>query len=612
MTADVQLKKVELLSPAKNYEYGKVAIDFGADAVYIGAGRFGARSAAGNSIEEIEKLIRYAHLFNCKVYVTVNTVLFDSELDDVKALINDIYNIGGDAIIIQDLGILEMDLPPIAIHASTQMHNINKEKIRFLQNVGIKRVILPRELSLDEIKDFRTDTSIEFEAFVHGALCVCYSGQCYMSLSLNGRSGNRGECTQPCRSQYNLYNAQNELLIANKHLLSLKDFNAGNYIGEMISAGITSLKIEGRLKDVSYVKNITAYYRQLIDKMENVTKTSSGSTMFSFHPNPGKTFNRGYTNYFVDGKRKKMASFTTQKSIGEKLGTVIQSVNNQVVIDTSAKISNGDGLCFLVKDGLSGFYVNNVEGKKIIANKSVTIPRGTEIYRNFDIAFENTLSNKDAAVRKIDIEMQIQCVDNQFITLTITDEDYNVVSMSVKNDFEVAKNAELANNILEMQLSKVGGSIFRIKELKNLLVTSYFIPISRINEMRRQALELLVEKRLERKMNDELNTFHVNSIPYFEKDIDYSHNVTNKSAENFYRRHGVRNVEYGLDVTKEFDNKYLMTTKYCLRHELGQCLKAGNCKRGFEQELYLENNGRKYALLFDCKRCVMHIKNRDK
>ncbi|MDD2279742.1 MAG: U32 family peptidase, partial [Bacteroidales bacterium] len=386
-------KKVELLSPVKNLEVGIAAINHGADAVYIGFKQFGARAAAGNSLVDIERLVKYAHLFNAKVYVTLNTILYDNELDEVQALINTLYLIGVDAIIIQDMGILEMDLPPIALHASTQAHNKSIEKIKFLEQVGISRVVLARELSIADIEQISAKSNIELEVFIHGALCVSYSGQCYLSHAITGRSANRGECAQPCRSTYDLVDEHGNIIAKNKHLISLKDLNQSQNIPALLEAGVTSLKIEGRLKDIDYVKNITAHYRKIIDSVlatdKNYKNASSGKVSLSFMPDPERTFNRGYSTYFANNRGKGLASLNTQKSIGKKLGKVTSSAEGWFEIDGNEVISNNDGLCYFSNDeNLIGVKVNNVVGKRIQLNGKEAISIGTTIFRNYDHRFK--------------------------------------------------------------------------------------------------------------------------------------------------------------------------------------------------------------------------------
>ena len=385
-------KKIELLAPAKNLEYGREAINHGADAVYIGAPAFGARSAATNTISDIESLVNYSHLFGSKVFATVNTILFDNELEDAVQMIRQLYNIGVDALIIQDVGLLECDLPPIELHASTQCHNATIERVKFMESVGFARAILARETSLEQMREIRQATTLDLEAFVHGALCVSYSGQCYMSQYLNGRSGNRGCCSQPCRSMYDLYTEDNRMIIKNKHLLSLRDFSAADHLREMMEAGITSFKIEGRLKDITYVKNITAYYRQLLDNMlSGSSKASSGHCTFHFVPDPERTFNRGYTDYFLTG-RHPMASLSTQKSIGKTVAKVSRVEHNALVINSKEPLMAGDGLCFFDSKGcLQGFFVNAVQGSRIIPNRMPNITSGALLWRNHDQKFEKQL-----------------------------------------------------------------------------------------------------------------------------------------------------------------------------------------------------------------------------
>lgn len=362
--------RLELLAPAKNLEYGREAVNHGADALYVGAPSFGARAAATNTISDLSELVRYSHMYGAKVFATVNTLLYDDEIDAAVEMIRGLYDIGIDALIIQDLGLLECDLPPIELHASTQCHNASVERIKFMEQVGFGRVILARETSLEQMRQIRQATTVELEAFIHGALCVCYSGQCYMSQYLNDRSGNRGCCSQPCRSSYDLLDGEGRLLVGDRHLLSLRDFNASQHIRSMIDAGVSSFKIEGRLKDLSYVKNVTAYYRQLLDGvMDGHVRASSGVSSFYFVPDVERTFNRGYTDYFLVD-RKPMASFETQKSRGKYIGKVVAVGKNSLTIDGVEDFANGDGLCFVDAEGrLQGFLVNDVHGREVVPNR---------------------------------------------------------------------------------------------------------------------------------------------------------------------------------------------------------------------------------------------------
>ncbi|MBR4177151.1 MAG: U32 family peptidase [Bacteroidales bacterium] len=604
---------LELLSPAKNLEQGKAAIDHGADAVYIGAPLFGARVAAGNSIEDIEELVKYAHIFGSKVFATVNTLLFDNELEDARRLMWQLYNAGVDAAIVQDMGLLELDLPPIELHASTQTHNYDPRRIKFLEQVGFKRIILARETSLEQMKALRQTVTADLEAFVQGALCVCYSGQCYMSLYLNGRSGNRGSCSQPCRSAYDLVNGQGKTLKHNEHLLSLKDFSTAQHIESMIDAGITSFKIEGRLKDLTYVKNVTAYYRQLLDSIiarrEGLKASSSGTTTFYFTPDLERTFNRGFTDYFLQ-KRQPMASTTTQKSLGKKIGTVLSANSNRLIVSSSDTISAGDGLCYFNSEKqLEGFLVNSVSGNTIITNKPLNIKASTTLWRNNDHAFEKQLQAKSAE-RKVAVSMILTDTDSG-LRLTVADQDGCCASASVECEKALARDEAKAIESTKTQLSKLGGTPFGINTVTIQTQHPYFIPASMLNDLRRKAIDKLVEIRIQH-FHPKDTTLIPNEIPYYEFSLDGRANIVNSKAEAFYRRHGATAIERGPDqpgtnFKKDFP---LMTTKYCLRYELGQCL-MHKCNKSvtsdYAGDLFLLNNGRRFRLAFDCKHCEMQI-----
>lgn len=602
--------KLELLSPAKNLDYGREAINHGADALYIGAPAYGARAAATNTLEDIEALVNYAHLYGSKVFVTVNTLLFDNEIDDAVRLIHQLYNIGVDALLIQDMGLLECDLPPIELHASTQCHNASLERIKFLEQVGFRRVVLARETSLEQMRAIRQSTQLDLEAFVHGALCVSYSGQCYMSQYLNGRSGNRGCCSQPCRSPYDLYNGDGHLLIKEKHLLSLRDFNASQQLGNMIHAGITSFKIEGRLKDLSYVKNITAYYRQLLDSMmKGHEKVSSGTCTYTFTPDPQKTFNRGYTDYFLRD-RQPMASFATQKAIGKLIGKVTSIDSNTLSISGTEPFANGDGLCYLDTDGkMQGFLVNNVQGRTITPNRMPDIRVGATIWRNNDQLFEKQLQGKTSE-RKIGVEMLFG-IHPQGFCLKITDEDGVSVEKMLTMEAEEANHpAQNTDNIVK-QLSKLGNTPFTATKVMDATEGRYFIPAGALNELRRNTVELLKQNRI--------NYFRPEDCvrqdqhqPYPASMLDYRANVINDKAEAFYKHHGVNEIERGLEQTEKYDGKALMTTKYCLRYELGCCLQGKNSGKPQldiqpRDNFFIHNNNRRFRLDFDCRNCQMHI-----
>ena len=605
------MSKLELLAPAKNLEFGREAVNHGADALYIGAPAFGARAAATNTVEDIEALVRYAHVFGSKVFVTVNTLLFGDEIEAAVAMIRRLYNIGVDALIIQDLGLLECDLPPIELHASTQCHNASVERIKFMESVGFRRIILARETSLEQMRAIREATRVDLEAFVHGALCVSYSGQCYMSQYLNGRSGNRGCCSQPCRSTYDLYTGDGRLLIKERHLLSLRDFNASQQLASMIDAGITSFKIEGRLKDLGYVKNITAYYRQLLDSMmDGHERASSGRSVFYFTPDPERTFNRGYTDYFLRG-RQRMASLATEKSLGKRLGEVTAIGRNTLTISSKESFSNGDGMCYFDAEGhLQGFLVNGVQGNTITPNHMPDIKIGTLIWRNNDQQFERLLQGRTAE-RKVSVHMLFGATDDGF-SLEIRDEDGLMVTQVLAADHQEATGgADKASALIVKQLSKLGDTPFVAEQVTDATEGRYFLPASRLNQMRREAVEQLINHRI--KYFHPADTPRVdNGEAYHETVLDYRANVINGKAEAFYKHHGVSEIERGVEQTGDYDGKALMTTKYCLRYELGCCLQGKSSGRPQvnlqpADSLELRNNDRRFRLEFDCRECLMKI-----
>ena len=604
------MRQLELLSPAKNLEQGREAINHGADALYIGPPAFGARVAAGNTLQDIEQLANYAHLFHSKIYVTVNTLLYDDEIEAAARMIHQLYNIGVDAILIQDLGLLKCDLPPIELHASTQTHNATSERVKFLERVGFRRVVLARETSLQQMREIRQATSVELEAFIQGALCVSYSGQCYMSEYLTHRSGNRGCCTQPCRSAYDLLNSQGKTLRKNEHLLSLKDFSAAQHIESMAQAGIVSFKIEGRLKDMGYVKNVTAFYRQLLDNMMEYGTTyrpsSSGHCTFYFTPDLTKTFNRGFTDYFLC-QRQPMASFATQKSIGKQVGTVTEVSKDRFSTDSSETFVAGDGLCFFDQGQLQGFLLNRVEGNTLFPNKMPSLQPGTVIYRNNDFAFEKQLQGK-TATRKIQVSILFSETESGF-SLTLTDENNISVCERVDCDKIAAENIEKSRNQVERQLTKLGDTCFAVASFANSCSQSYFLSASTLNTLRRNACEKLEKKRIIH-YKPQPTQRHDDRQAIVPKQLDYSYNVVNHLSGAFYQQHGAEEIEAGVEKTQNFENKALMTTKYCLRYELGQCLQHKNNSsvgHDYQLPLYLRNNKRLFRLEFDCQKCLMRI-----
>jgi putative protease len=604
-------KHIELLAPAKDLETGMDAIRFGADAVYIGPPKFGARSAAGNSIRDIEQLITYAHIFKAKVYATLNTLVLEHELEIARELIWQLYNIGIDAIIIQDFGLLNLDLPPVALHASTQTHNHTIEKVRLIENLGFSRVILARELSIDEIELIKQGTSIELETFIHGSLCVSYSGQCYLSKCLTNRSANRGECAQPCRSYYNLIDSNNKTIWRDKHLLSLKDLNLSTQINKLLQAGVQSLKIEGRLKDRAYVRNITAHYRIIIDKLlENNTflqKSSAGQIIFDFIPDPEKTFNRGFTTYFAEGRTQNISTPETAKSIGEYIGKVVTATKNAFTLDTTSNLQNGDGLLALQPSGnVIGLRANTIYGNKVSIFENKAIEINAKIYRNHNMAFQYQVLNSGTQ-RFIPLLAHYSDTGTTVI-LELTSGDGTSITVSKQSSNETPQNEESLINTIKKQLSKSGDSVFRFYKITVTGKIS-FIKIAEINALRREAIELMTARLqvsakpipIQRiKSKQEL----ANEI------IDYKANIINSKSETLFTNLGYHVNEKGLDSTSDFNKKELMVTKHCLKFEIGHCPKKPNLIEpiNIKYPIFLTDNANKYILDFDCKACVMKIK----
>lgn len=603
------MQPIELLAPAKNKDYGIAAINCGADAVYIGAPRFGARSAAANNFNDIQALVNYAHKFSAKVYLTLNTLLFDHEIEEARETINTAWNSGIDAIIIQDMGFLELDLPPIPVFASTQTHNINWQKVKFLEDIGFRRVILARELALSEIKEIRNNTTIDLESFVHGAICVCYSGQCYLSHAITGKSGNRGECAQLCRWKYQLTDKSGNKIGTPKHYLSPKDLNLSGYIEELMDAGISSFKIEGRLKDLAYVKNITGWYRKKIDDILNrkseYSKSSRGTIKSNFEPNPQNTFNRGYTDYYLNQKRNHILSFNTPKSIGKEVASVIMIKHKSLIVNPKEEIHNGDGLCFIDTSGnLEGFRVNKITANEIFPLEMPDIKKGTILFRNHDQHFEDLIS-KSIDKRNLTIQMEL-FETKEGISLRAFDNFGNNATYTLKCEKNVAINSEIALNTIKQNLSKAGNTIFSIENIEIKLSNVFFIKASEINELRRQTLHLL-EQEILKNYTRESFKISPNNSPFPFSNNDYRLNVINTFSEKFYLRHGVKGIEKGLELTQNHRGKTLMTTKACIRFELGECpISSG---KGTENDkYYLETgNGVKLEVSFNCKECISHI-----
>ena len=603
------VKSIELLAPARNCEYGKVAINHGADAVYIGAPQFSARKAASNSIADITKLTRYAHLFRCKVYTAFNTILYDSEIDSAREIINQLYNCGIDGLIIQDMGILELDIPPLPLIASTQTHNSTAEKVVFLEKAGFKRVILARELSLTEIEKIKISSTVELEFFVHGALCVSFSGQCYMSETVCKRSGNRGICAQPCRSSYNLIDAENNIIVKNKHLLSLKDLNLSSHLGELLNAGITSFKIEGRLKDLGYVKNVTSLYRLKLDEIlegkSNLRKSSAGRVTHFFMPDIEKSFNRGFTQYFINGRREKTGSYYTQKSTGKRIGYITSAGNNWITTDNDS-ITNGDGLCFFDSDTeLHGTLVKKVSGNKIFLNSTEAMMVGTELFRNHDHKFEKMLQGKSAE-RKVQIKFLWKETQYGF-SLSVSDENGITAESELICNKTIASNEELAMENLRKQLLKCGDTIFEPAEINIKTSVPYFVQAQLINTTRRDVLVKLEINRFQSYHPAESGRKQ-NYPEFFQSELDFKANVSNRIASQFYEKCGIKNIEPAFELTKNLKNKVIMTTKHCIRYQLDACPIYQKPLKQLKEPLFLRDNHYTYKLEFRCNECVMDVK----
>ena len=601
-------RKIELLAPAKNLECGIEAVNHGADAVYIGAPKFGARAAAVNSLEDIAALVAYAHLYNVRIYVTVNTILKEEELAETEKMIWELYRIGVDALIVQDMGITRLNLPPIPLHGSTQMDNRTPEKVRFLADAGFRQVVLARELSLQEIRRIHEACpETPLEVFVHGALCVSYSGQCYVSQACFGRSANRGECAQFCRLPFSLVDADGKTIVRDKHLLSLKDLNQSEVLEDLLDAGASSLKIEGRLKDVSYVKNVTAAYRSKLDaifaRRKEYVRASSGTCRFDFTPRLDKSFSRGFTNYFLFERNKDIFSFDTPKSLGEEMGTVKEIRGNYLTVAGVKSFNNGDGVCYLDENGkLQGFRINRVENNKLFPQEMPRIKPRTLLYRNFDQEFDRQMQRKSAE-RKLSAVLVL--AENNFgFTLTLTDEDDNSVSVVLERGKELARTPQTDN--LRTQLGKLGNTPFEPARIDIDFSENWFIPASAIAELRRSGVEKLLEVRrinYRRELYKLPETHH--SFPATE--LTYLGNVMNDRAYSFYQNHGVQRIAPAFEKVSA-DNAVLMFCKHCLRYSMGWCPTYHKVRSPYKEPYYLVSaDGKRFRLEFDCKHCQMKV-----
>ena len=577
----MKTKKIELLSPAKDCEVGMAAINHGADAVYIGGPDFGAREKATNTIEDIERLCRYAALYDAKVYVTLNTLLYEQELERARKIAYDCWNAGVDALIVQDMQLLQLDLPPIPLHASTQCDNLTVEKVQLLEQLGFSQVVLGRELSLKQIREIREKTTVPLEFFVHGALCVSHSGQCYLSQYIGNRSANRGACAQPCRLPWDLLDENGKVLIKNRHLLSLKDLNNSGHLEELIDAGITSFKIEGRMKDADYVKNVTAYYRQKLDEIisrrSDLEQASRGHCNYTFEVNPEKSFNRGFTDYFINGRQKGIGSPFTPKSIGEYIGEVSWCNPLRMEIDTDKTLHNGDGLCFLNQDNeLVGLRVDVVRYGRdarpcVSTNRPHGAYQGAKIYRNLDLEWQKQV---DALTgnRKMDIDLTLSETETGYEMIAACRDAIHRVSTSVQFDKILATNPEKATENIRKKALQWGDTIFNLVNLELKFQEPRLIPASVIGEMKRDLVAKLMEELIENHRN---NRSCRDVRPYVSTETD-----------------------------PDAIPSALMTCHHCIRYANGMCSKETGQKA---TPLYIRNGANTFRLEFDCRNCLMRV-----
>lgn len=591
-------KTVELLAPARDLDAARAAIDYGADALYIGGTGFGARAAAVNTVEDVARAAEYAHRYGARVHATLNTLLFDDELADAERLAHELIQAGVDALIVQDAAYRMMSLP-VELHASTQMCNMTPEHARFLGECGYARVILERGLSIDEIRAICSATGAEVECFVHGAICVGYSGRCFMSRSQGTRSGNRGACSQPCRMAYDLTDGAGRTYIKGKHLLSVRDMNLSERIGGMIDAGVTSFKIEGRLKDIRYIKNTVAHYRRRIDEelalRPHLMRASFGRSQADFTPDPSKSFTRGESEYFYSGKCAGVASFDTPKSVGEPVGRVVSVTKSSFTLDRDHTLTAGDGICF----GGAGTNVNAAEGRRVQPNRMDGIAAGTEIFRNYDHRFALAL-DRSRTRRTLDADAKVRITADCAELIFTRRDDGAAVTVRRQGQFEPANDAAKNEASIRSQVAKSGDSIFRVCDIA-IDGASRFVPASAVAAMRREALERLAEMpwpTQHRILPDNP------SVRFPAGRLTAEENVTNRLAADFYRRHGVTDIEPPLELAASTRGCRVMRSAYCIRREIGECLRENPRLRG---DLYIEHGAYRYRLEFDCGVCEMSI-----
>ena len=625
----MQPHQLELLAPARDAGIGIEAVNHGADAVYIGGPSFGARAAASNEIADIARLTEHAHRFNARVFVTLNTILADDELEPARRQIHQLYDAGVDALIIQDMGLLELDLPAIQLHASTQCDIRTPEKARFLQDVGLSQIVLARELDLEQIAAIRAATRPEttLEFFVHGALCVAYSGQCYISHAHTGRSANRGDCSQACRLPYQVTDMDGRIVAHDKHVLSMKDNNQSGNLEALIDAGIRSFKIEGRYKDMGYVKNITAHYRTLLDEIierrPEFARASSGRTTFAFTPDPNQNFNREFTDYFVGGRKDDIGAFDTPKNPGLQVGYVSKVGDKWVELQTDSPdivLNNGDGLCYytLQKD-LAGLAINRAEKQgagvwRVFPKDPMAsfkdLRAGTLVNRNRDMNWTRLL-DKPSSERRIGVWLRLDETADGF-ALTLTDEDGLTATVSATHAKEPARDAAKAEATLREHLGKLGTTPFVAMGISLELTQPRFVPASFVNALRRDAVAALEAERAAAYVRPPRAWPVEPPAIYPEDTLTYLANVYNHKARDFYAKHGVKLIAAAYESHEETGEVSLMITKHCVRYSLSLCPKQAKGVTGVQgtvraAPLTLINGSEKLTLRFDCKACEMHV-----
>lgn len=612
----ISRRHLELLAPARNADYGIAAINHGADAVYIGGPAFGARAKAENSLEDIARLVNHAHKFHSEVFVAFNTIFHDNELEAARQMVWQLYDTGVDALIVQDMGLLQMDLPPIQLHASTQTDIRSVDKAVFLDQVGFTQIVLAREMDLKTIQQVAAATSCNLEFFIHGALCVAFSGQCYISHAHTGRSANRGECSQECRLPYTLEDSQGRILAKDKHLLSMRDNDQSANLRALAEAGVSAFKIEGRYKDIAYVKNATAYYRQLLDEIledsPQYQRASSGRAIFGFVPQPEKTFNRSTTEYFLHGRGEEVGAFDTPKFAGEEMGKVTKVGTDYFEVDTTLELHNGDGVCFFdVHKELTGMRINTVQGKRLYPNEMpADMRRNMTVYRNRDHAFLRLLE-KDSAQRRIDVSLHLQETSDGF-ALSMQDEDGYMAYVQCSVEKRPAEQAEKTMASLREHLGKLGNTEFAARDIQLDLSQPWFIPASTINQLRREAVSQLQATRLLGYQRPQPGKAVEPPAKYPQDTLSYLANVYNKQAREFYEKHGVSAVAAAYEANEELDEVPVMITKHCLRYSFAMCPKEAKGVIGVQgtitaEPMTLISGKDRISLKFDCKRCEMHV-----